>query len=331
MIKRINKNTKIGLIGCGYWGTIIVNSLIEMGYTNISIYDKNQKNSLILQKKFKNLKILRKLNDLILDKSINPVMIVTPPKFNDLIVTKCIKAGKNIFLEKPGFKSANKIKKIQKLAKRKKVIIMLGYVYCYNNYISKIKNIIKKNQLGKILYINFQRKNLGPIRNDFDSSYDLASHDLSILLYFFDKLEINQIKKNKYNILKKNIADISSLNFNINNIHVDINVSWLYPMKVRTITIIGSKKMLLFDEMNLNNQLKIFNKYASYPNLEKFDKKFLKQKAKIYLGKSKMLNIKSNSPLKNEINYFFKCVNLYKKPLTDANFGHKILKILDRI
>ena len=191
---------------------------------------------------------------------------------------------------------------------------MFGYVYCYHDYINHIKKILDNKKLGKILYIRFQRQNLGPIRSDVNSSYDLSSHDLSIIFYMFNKLPkiINHVH---YPILKKNISDISNLHMKLNDIYIDINTSWLNPNKIRTITIVGEKKMLFFDELNLNEPLRIFNKYAKYPDMTKFDKKFINSKAQIYQGNSKVIKIKNQKPLQNEIVHFFKSIRkkLYQK------------------
>ena len=127
---------------------------------------------------------------------------------------------------------------------------------------------------GKILYIKFERQNLGPIRNDVNASYDLSSHDLSIFVYLFNKIP-QIIKNSSYAILKKNISDISNLSFKFKHIYIDINNSWLNPIKVRRISIVGSKKMLLFDELNLNDPVKIYNQYAKYPKIQDFNRLFI--------------------------------------------------------
>ena len=119
------------------------------------------------------------------DNEIKNVIVATPPSANLNIVKQLLLNNKNIFLEKPGFKNLNDLKRIKKIKSKNK--IMIGYVYCYNNYIKKIKEILKSKELGKVLYINFRRQNLGPIRNDVDVDYVLTSHDLSIMLYLFNK------------------------------------------------------------------------------------------------------------------------------------------------
>ena len=324
------KKYKVAVIGCGYWGSIITNSLLKIGIKKIFIFDKNYKNSLILKKKYKNLNLSKSYDDLLNDETINFFFFATPPSINFKIVQKAINKDKMIFLEKPGFVKINEFKKINILLDKMKKFIMFGYIYCYNDYINYIKKIIRSKKLGKILYIRFQRENLGPIRSDVNSCYDLSSHDLSIILYIFNKLP-KYIRHIDYPVLKKNISDISNLHMKLDNTYIDINSSWLNPIKVRTITIVGEKKMLYFDELNLINPLKIYNKYAKYPDMSKFDKKFMNSKAQIYEGNSKSIYIKNKSPLINEINHFFKSMSKKRKPLTNNKFSYKIVNFLNRI
>ncbi len=323
-------NQKIAIIGCGYWGSIIVNSLLNIGYKNITIYDSKYRNSLILKKKFKILNVSNNYSKLLNDETIKTFFFATPPSINFNIIKKAIVKKKNIFIEKPGFSKIIEFKKIIKIYKKYRPLIMFGYVYCFNSYIDFIKKIIKKNKLGKIKYISFQRKNLGPIRPDVNSSYDLSAHDLSIILYFFDKLP-KSIQHIHYPILKKGISDISNLHMKLKNIFIDINTSWLNPNKERTITIIGQKKMLFYNEMDLINPLKIYNKFAKYPDLTKFNKKFINSKAKIYNGESKTYILKNNPPLTNEIKHFLNCIEKKNKPKTNIEFAFKISKFLETV
>ena len=179
------------------------------------------------------------------------------------------------------------------------------------------------------MYLNFQRQNLGPIRNDVNVTYDLSSHDLSIILNLFKKLP-KKISHIKYSILKKNVPDISNLHMKLDHIFIDINNNWINPIKVRRLTIVGSKKMLLFDEMNLKEPIKIYNKYAKYPKINEFKKKFFISKALIYLGKSYSPNLNAKPALDNEIKYF---LNLKKNKIsiTGFIFSYKILKFLKSI
>lgn len=321
-----NKNQKIAVIGSGYWGSIIIKTLIELGFKNIIIYDKSVKNKNIAKKKFNIVKFENIFSNILKDNNILNTFVVTPPSQNLKIVTKLINNDKNIFLEKPGFDKINDLKKIEKYLKKSNSKLIFGYIYCYNEYIKKIKTILDRKILGEIQYISFSRKNLGPIRSDVDVDYDLTSHDLSIIKILFNKLP--KIKSSeKYSLLKKDISDISNLHLTLGNINIDINNSWLNPTKERLIKIIGKKKMLSFDEMNLDAPIQIYNQYAKYPDLDFFDKGFLNSKALIYKGKSKSIKLNVTAPLINEIKSFFNT----KKPVTDIKFAKDILTFLERI
>ena len=329
MNTRINKTKKIGVIGCGYWGTIITKSLINLGYKNIYVFDSTFGNALTLKKKFKQISIIKDYRQMLINPEIESLFYATPPSKNFKLIKSALKYDKKIFLEKPGVITSSDFKKLIRINKIYKRKIMVGYVYCFNNFIQYIKEVLVKKKLGKILYVNFQRQNLGPIRNDVDVTYDLSSHDLSIILYLFKKIP-KKLSHINYPILNKKISDISNLHLKLGNIFIDINCSWLNPTKVRKIIIIGSKKMLLFDEMNLEEPIKIYNKYAKYPKIHEFKKKFFESKALIYLGKNFSPRIKSSPALSNEINYFAK-LNKKNKPITDLSFSYKILKFLETI
>ena len=326
---KIFKNCDTALIGCGYWGTNIAKSLTKIKKNKIIIYDENQSNSYILKRRFLNKFIIaKKLSNILNSSKIKNVILATPPNKNYKLLTLCIKYKKNIFIEKPGLKSYSDLLKIKKIKHNK--ILMFGYIYLYNNNINFIKKFISSKKNGKILYIKFERQNLGPIRNDVSSAYDLSSHDLSIFLYLFKSLpKLNN--NSSYSILKKNISDVSNLSFKFKNFYIDINNSWLNPDKIRKITIITDKKMLLFNEMENENKIKIFNKYAQYPKMSYFDNKFFNKKAKIYLGKNSSPRVKQNDSLKDEIKYFFNCISNNIQPKTNIQFALKILKVLKKI
>jgi len=321
-----NKNQKLALIGCGYWGTILVKTLISLRFKNITIYDQNYRFAKLLKKKFPSLQIEKNLNKILLDDKILNCFLITPPSKNFKLVSKFISYNKNIFLEKPGMTKISDLIKIKKKLKKSNSKLMLGYIYFFNDYISKIKSIIDKKSLGKILYINFQRQNLGPIRNDVDVDYDLTSHDVSILYKLFKKTP-RLISKKKYSLLKKNISDISNLHLKLDNVIIDINNSWINPNKIRKITIVGTKKMLLFNELDQLRPITVYNQYAKYPDLSFFDNKFLKSKAYIYFGKNYSIKTKKTYPLNNEIKHFFD----FKKPFTNIDFGIKIFNFLKTV
>ena len=207
---------------------------------------------------------------------------------------------------------------------------MSGYIYFYNDFIRYIKKIINSNYLGEINYVSCERLNLGPVRNDISAAWDLSSHDIAICNYLFDKnLTITNV--HGYDFLKKNVNDISVISAKINKIRLDIKSSWLNPEKIRKIVIVGRKRMLLFNELDFKNPIKIYNKYATYPKISNFKKKFFTQKANIYLGSTLTPKIKTKSPLENEMKEFLSCLKKNKKPFTSTKISINVLKTLEKL
>ena len=321
------KKINIAIIGLGYWGTIVTNALTSMSlFKKIYINDTDLKKVSIIKKKFGSKVIKSDLNQIKNNDKIKHVFLATPPKENFAILKSLIKSKKNILIEKPGMINLKLFDSIKKELKINKVKLSFGYIYIYNDYIKYLKKVIKSNKLGKIRYINLQRQNFGPIRNRVSAAFDLATHDISILYYLLNK-KISLKSSVSHNILGKNNYDISFLNLKAGETKIDINVSWLNPEKIRKIIIIGNKKMLLFDEMNINEPIKIYNNYVSFPKIDKFSKNYFNQSKYIFKGKSKSIKIKDTKPLNNEILEFVKS----KKNITNIDFSKNIIKTIKNL
>ena len=318
---------KFLIIGCGYWGSIVINSVKNLKkFKQIYICDVDSKKTNLIKKNYGSFVNIINLNEIRKYENIEYIYLATPPSKNLNLIKKLLPLNKKILLEKPGFTKLKDFKIVEKKIKKTKGKLRFGYIYLYHDYINYLKKIIKSNKLGKIKYIKFQRQNFGPIRNDVNAFADLATHDLSILKYLFN----NKIKlKNyiKHDILRSNSGDVISAHFIIKKIHIDINVSWLSPEKIRKITIITNKKMILFDEMNLKKPIQIFNNYANYPKLSSFTKSYFSQKAFVYKGKSKFIKLKDKKSLDKEIIDFIND----NKNLSDINFASDIIKISNKI
>lgn len=322
------KNNQIGIIGAGYWGTNIVNVLYQLGIKKIFCFDSDRENQKEIKKKFPKINLISNLKAF-LKLNLSGVIISVDTKNHYTIANECLKNGFNIFIEKPSTNSSKKLQRLNKIAISKKLFIMSGYIYFYNDYIKYIKRIIKKKYLGKIFYVSCERLNLGPVRSDISSAWDLSSHDIAICNYLFDD-NLSITSTSGYHFLKKNLNDISFISAKIKDIKIDLKASWLNPEKIRKMIILGKKRMLLFDELDFKNPIKIYNKYAEYPKIKNFKKGFFTQKANIFLGSTLKPKIKSISPLKNEMLEFIKCINHKKKPISLTK-SINILRTLEKL
>ena len=320
------KKEIIAIVGLGYWGTIVTNTIVKLNiFKKIYIHDSDIAKKSIIKKKFRNKVTPTTIKEIISNNNIKNVFLATPPKKNFELLKKLIKAKKNILIEKPGLINKSHYKIIKKMLRINKNKLSFGYIYIYNNYIRYIKKIIDSKRLGEIKYINLQRLNFGPIRNKVSAAYDLATHDVSILYYLLKK----KIKLNKavnHDILNKKNYDISFLNLSAGKIKIDINVSWLNPEKIRKIIIIGSKKMLLYDEMNEKKPIQIYNNYVTFPKIDKFTKNYFNHSRYIFKGSSIGIKLTNKRPLNEEIKEFIK----KNKTITDIVFSQNIIQTISK-
>ena len=321
------KKEIIAIVGLGYWGTIVTNTVVSMNkFRKIYVFDNDTQKIKNIKKKFGNKIEYISFNKIKNDDQIKNIFLATPPKVNFKLLNTLICKNKNILIEKPGLTNLSQYRKIKDMMKKTKSNLSFGYIYIYNDYIKYIKRIINSKELGKIRYINLQRQNFGPIRNKVSAAFDLATHDISILYYLLNK-KILLKKSINHDILGKKNFDISFLNLRAGEIKIDINVSWLNPEKIRKIIIIGSKKMLLFDEMNISDPVKIYNNYVSFPKIDKFTKYFFNQSKYIFKGKSRSIKFEETKPLNNEINEFLK----NNESITNIKFSENIIKTIKNI
>ena len=323
------RKLKIGIIGGGYWATNIIKTLEDFKFQDVFIFEIEKKKNNILKKKFPYLKLINTIENF-LKLKFDVVLLITPPSTHYNLAKKIIKKGNNIFIEKPTTLRSHHLKDLISLSKKNNKILMSGYIYCYNIYIKYIKKIIEKNALGKIKYIYCERSNLGPIRNDNSCIWDLASHDISTSNYLLNSQPTVR-NVTKYNLLNNKLSDISSISLDYNKVKVEIKSSWINPEKIRKLVIVGKKKMLQFDEMEPHQKIKIYDKYASYPNIGKFKKSFFTPKANIYLGKTISPKIKFKSPMVCELEHLFHCIKNKKKPLTSGEYALKVMRIIEKI
>lgn len=321
---------KVAIVGCGYWGTNIVATLSKINSVQVNVYDSDLEKTKLISRRFPKIKIINSFKEILNDKKIKGVIIATNTTTHFEISKKIISAGKHLFIEKPLTNNSRHIKKLINLSKIYNTKIMSGYIYHYNPYIEFINKTLKRKSLGEIKFLEFSRNNLGPIRTDISCIWDLASHDISTTLLLLEGTP-KIIDVTKYNILSKKNSDTASINLKLKNVFVHINCSWLYPEKIRKLIIVGTKKMLLFDEMDLNSPIKIYKKYATYPDIKSLTKDKFSAKAKVYVGKTMIPKIKYSQPLKNEMKHFLKIICDNNNPITNADHAFKVSSLIEKI
>ena len=333
------KVSNLGIIGIGRWGPNLLKNFNDLPNCNIrGVADLNKARLEGIKAKFPSVDVYSNPESIFLDKSIDSVIICTPTESHFDLCKAALEKGKNVFIEKPLAKTSAQGQILVDLAKRKNLVLFVGHVFVYNAGIQEVKKYLEREELGEIYYLHIARTNLGPVRTDVGAHWDLASHDISILNYWFPKGPLS-VSATGANFLNPQILDCVFLNFVYpENIHVNIHASWLNPNKVREITIIGSKKMLVWDDMNLTNPIKIYDKSieASTPYRESTHDSivdsFLSFRSNIYVGDTFLPKISVNEPLLHECKTFLDIVQDVPgvNSLSSGEEGLKVLYALER-
>ncbi|OGK61961.1 hypothetical protein A2313_04505 [Candidatus Roizmanbacteria bacterium RIFOXYB2_FULL_41_10] len=319
---------KIGLIGYGYWGPNFARLINDSSQTELTYCADLMQISLDkVKQKYPKTIVTKDYHEIFNDPSVRAVLIVTPVKTHFKIAQEALQANKHVFIEKPITGTIAEADVLIKLAKKKKRTLMVGHTFLYNSAVRYIKNILAKERIGKIRHLHFQRRNLGPIRQDVNVLWDLAEHDISMLLYWVSSRPISVLAIGE-SYLQKNLFDVVSASIKFSDgILANIILSWLDPIKIREVTIVGSTKMIQFNDLDTSSPVKIYDKNA---NIIQKTQGVSFQKYKIALHEGKIFTpiIKNKEPLAEEYQHFVKCILKNIIPLTDGNNGRQVVSIL---
>lgn len=327
------KKINIGIIGCGHWGPNYVRNFSLMPQANVCrVSDLNSERLAHIKQLYPAVKITKDYKKINSDPSINAVVIATPTVTHYNIARECLHSGKHILVEKPLSVNLKDAAELVELAEKKKRILMVGHTFEYNPAINKMKEFIKNGSLGKVYYLYSTRTNLGPLRSDVNALWDLAPHDISIFSYLLGCQPV-RVSAHGAGFLQKGIEDIVFITlYYPQNMIVGIHVSWLNPRKVREITAVGSKRMLVFDDLNSASPICLYNKgVIRKPYSLPYYNTFREFKLIIREGKVTIPKIKMKEPLQIECRHFLDCVMHGQEPQSNGRVGLDVVRVLEAI
>lgn len=257
---------------------------------------------------------------------INAVAIATAVRFHFPMAKASLLAGKHTFIEKPMAASVAECEELIEIAQKQGLILMIGHTFLYSPAVRKIKEIVKSGDIGDIRYISARRLNLGLFQKDINVAWDLAPHDISIILYIMDETPISVNCSGSAHVTPK-IEDVTSmcLTFKRNRSAI-IQSSWLDPRKVREMTIVGSRRMVVYDDVAQIEKLKIFDARVEIP--PHYDT-FADFHYAYHYGDMYVPYIKQEEPLKIECQHFLDCINHKAKPISGGQQGLEMVRILE--
>lgn len=324
--------TNIAQIGVGYWGPNLLRNLIANKNCNVkTVVDLASERREFVRSLYPAVDVTDNIQDVLNDPLIDAVVIATPVATHFDLAISALESGKHILIEKPMAKTPKEVEQIGALAKKNGLVAMVGHTFLYNAAVRYLKELIDSGDLGKIRYIYSQRLNLGRIRSDVDALWNFAPHDVSIIQYLLGDPAPMSVKRQGMDYVQKGIDDVVFLNIIYpENIMAHIHVSWLDPHKVRKITVVGSKKMVVYDDI-ADNKIAIYDKgidrmailgeNMDFDNPNSF--KFNHRSGDVYLPK-----IQFEEPLKTEIEHYIDCIQNGAECLTGASHAKKVVEIL---
>lgn len=327
-----SRSLKVAQIGVGYWGPNLLRNLIANKDSIVSkVVDISSQRRKFVQQLFPAVLVSGDIDSIINDKEIDAVIIATPVATHYDLAMKCLNSGKHILVEKPMATKVDEIKKIGIVANEKKLVAMVGHTFLFNSAVRYVKSLIDSGELGDIRYIYSQRINLGRIRDDVDAMWNLAPHDISIIQYWLNELDPISIEKSGQSYIQDGINDVAFLNISYpNKIMAHVHVSWLDPHKVRKMTIVGSKKMVVYDDI-AENKIAIYNKGIDRMAVLGQDMDFDSPGSFTYIHRSGdvvLPKIDWEEPLKIEVSHFLECIKNNIKCITDYRHAEKVVSIL---
>lgn len=324
---RTGTQIQVALIGYGYWGPNIARTLAKIPNISLKIIcDLNPKSLSRAKQRYPAITVIRDMKRISANKDIDAVIIASPANTHFTIAKQVTSAGKHVLIEKPMTTSMHEADELIKLQELHKTVAMVGHTFEYNASIRRIKHLIHKDTFGEIYYMYSTRVNLGQIRGDINALWNLAPHDISIMTYLLGKLP-TKVMASGGSFLRKGIEDVVFILLQYpRNIMAQVHISWLDPLKERKMTIVGSKKMLTFDDLDNVIPIKVYDKRADTGEVARgMDVEY---KIKLYSGGIHIPRVQYQEPLMEELKHFFSCIRTNQKPATDLENGRNVVRVL---
>jgi predicted dehydrogenase len=317
----------IAVAGCGYWGPNLIRNFSSLPDCRVKqVCDVDEGRLAHMKKLYASTATTKKFEDLLGDKELDAIVVATPVHLHYELAKKSLLAGKHTFIEKPMATSSTECEELVALAAKNNLVLMVGHTFIYSTPVRKIKEIVDSGDIGEVQYISSRRLNLGLFQKDINVTWDLAPHDIAIILYLIGRPPVSINCQGKAHVDKK-IEDVTNMSLNFDNGgFAIIHSSWLDPNKVREMIIVGSKRMIVYNDNEPLEKIKIYDKRVETP--PHYDT-FAEFHYSYHYGDAHIPYLKQVEPLKVEAQHFLDCIREGKKPETSGLDGLRVVQILE--
>ena len=317
----------VGVIGYGYWGPNLVRNLAEVSRVKLAaVADSAPQKLELVQRRFPAVKTTTDYQDLIRDPSIDAIAIATPVSTHFELGMAVLKAGKHLWLEKPMTETSLQARQLLEEAEKRKLILFVDHTFVYTGAVRKMQEIVSSGELGKILYYDSSRVNLGLFQHDVNVIADLGVHDFSILDHLLQEHPnaVSAAGINHFPGTPENLAYITM--FYDSGTIAHINVSWLAPVKVRQILLGGSNKMITYDDLEPSEKIKVYDKGVSFTD---DPKKIYEMRVGYRTGDMWAPKLNEGEALRVAVEHFADCIEKSQPPMTDGRMGLRVVELVE--
>lgn len=317
----------IGVIGYGYWGPNLVRNFSEIPESTVlHLSDLDEKRLAVAKARYPTINVSTDYREMIRDSRVDAVVIATPVATHFNLAKEILESGRHVLIEKPMTDSSEKAEQLLELGERKRRIVMVDHTFLYSGAVRKIKEIIDRQEMGEIYYFDSVRVNLGLFQQDVNVLWDLGAHDISIMHYLLGGMpeQVSALGAWHFKEGAEDIAYLTALYDNSCIAHFHTN--WLAPVKVRMTLIGGSRKMIVYDDNETSEKVKVYDKGVSVESREDMYRILVQYRS----GDMHAPRLDQTEPLQEECRDFLACISdPSRKPVSDGQLGLKVVRVLE--
>ena len=324
----------VAQLGCGYWGPNLLRNFSALpGCTVKYVADASAERRTFVERNFPRTTAIESADAALDDAAVDAIVVATPAATHFELARRALEAGKHILVEKPLATTVDEVDALARIADQRELVIMAGHTFIYNAAVQYVKRLIDSGELGDVRYVYSQRLNLGRIRSDIDAMWNFAPHDISIIQYWLNDEDPIQVTRHGMDCIQPGVDDVVFVNLAYpNKVIANIHVSWLDPQKVRKITVVGSRKMVVYDDV-ADDKIAIYDKGIDRKHVlgehMDFDRP-MPPDFSYRSGDILLPQVKFVEPLRVEAEHFMECIRTGKEPATGINHARKVVSILQR-
>ena len=324
----MSKTITVGVVGCGYWGPNLIRNFRSLPDCRLkTMCDLNKDRLKHLKTLYPEVESSAEFETVIKDPEVDAIAIATAVRFHHKMAKDCLLAGKHTFIEKPMASSSAECEELIQLAAKNGLTLMVGHTFLYSPAVRKVKEVIAKGEIGELRYISSRRLNLGLFQKDINVAWDLAPHDISIVLYILEESPISVNCRGHAHMSRGGVEDVTTMCLMFKKgKFVTIQNSWLDPRKVREMTFVGTKRMIVYDDVEPLEKIKIYDARVEVP--PHYDT-FAEFQYAYHYGDIYIPYIKQEEPLKAECQHFLDCIRSGATPISSGKQGLQLVRILE--